>query len=165
MSHNNHLVASWFFCFLVAMVFVMITNDLAFAGAYNVKSFIQCRVEGGNVPVMATTMDFVSQKNIITLTVTKEYWDRNKKSTSKQVEILSIDYQRLWNFVETEKVWELNDTVCEAIDMPLFTFHLEKETKEKTIKAMNIENIADKRYYSFFSLFQEIENKYLNSTN
>ena len=124
-------------------------------------SFIRCSVEGGNIPVRATIIEYFPVVQETYMQVTKHFWEKEKKSIVKKVTIPSAEYQKLWDWVEAESVWNLKDVTFKAEDAPTYTFQLKRAAKEKTITAMSVSTLENKKYYFFYSILKELQKKYL----
>jgi hypothetical protein len=144
---------------VLIMLFVMAASGSAQTDSQ--ESFIRCRVEGGNLPVRATSMEFFRQGKETCLAVTQDFWDTQRKSLAKTVKIMPEDYDRLWNWVEAENVWGLADVLFPAVDAPIYVFHLKKGERQKIIKALSVSTLDNQKYYRFYSLLKKIKERYI----
>ena len=150
--------------FYLTGVLVMVLVMAAASGSAQTsspESFIRCQVEGGNLPVRATSMEFFSQGTATYLTVTRDFWDTQKKSITETVKILPEDYDRLWNWVETENLWDMEDVIFPAVDAPTYIFHVKKGERRKIIKAMSVSTLDNLKYYRFYSLLKKTRERYV----
>jgi hypothetical protein len=125
------------------------------------ESFIRCRVEGGNIPVKATTMEFFGQGKAAYVRETREFPEGLAETTTKTVSIAPGDYEKLWRWIDKEEVWALGDVTFFAVDAATYTFDLKKGAKRKTIKAMSVSTLENKKYYQLYLMLKETRERYL----
>jgi hypothetical protein len=144
---------------VLVMVCVMVASGSAQTNSP--ESFMRCQVEGGNLAVRTTSMEFFRQGKETYLTVTQEFWDTQKKSLAETVKIVSEDYDQLWKWVEAENIWGLEDVIFLAVDAPTYIFHLKKGERQKIIKAMSVSTLDNQKYYRFYSLLKKTKERYV----
>lgn len=155
------LISSKCLCLLSFVIFVP-SFGFGMSNTNIYESFIRCHIEGGNIPIRATTIEFFDTGDVTYLKVTKHFWEKEKKSTSKVIQIPINEYQKLWDWIDGKRIWDLDDVTFRAEDAVTYTFEIKKEARKKTIRAMSLGTLPNKKYKYFYSLLREIQKKYLS---